>query len=120
MLVGQTDVGFVNQSGGLQRIGTRLTAEITGGQFAELVRDERNQLIKRSFVAAAPLYQQLSNALIWAFYRLLHPGHARRSDEPPQEGGPSSGPVWCIPTKNHYCTKVNIAARGGQQVNVLS
>src|SRR5205085_2246792 len=64
-LVGQTDIRFMDQGGGLQRIGIRLTAQITGGQFAELVIDERNQLIKRSFVATAPFSQQLSDALIW-------------------------------------------------------
>ena len=72
----------MNQSGGLNRVWPGLAAKITGGQFAELVIDERNQFIKRGLIATAPLNQQLCDALI-CNYRLVPLERVRRFDESP-------------------------------------
>ena len=84
-LISQTDVDFVHQGSGLQSVGPGLAPQITIGQLAQFVIDERHQLIERGSVTAAPSNQQSRNTLMRSRSRLLHTDFIWRSDEQSQE-----------------------------------
>jgi hypothetical protein len=61
VLFDQSQVGFINQRGRLQRVAGPFTAQVAAGQFAQLLVDDRHQLIESGAVAFAPFTQQLSD-----------------------------------------------------------
>jgi len=55
LLFHQTEVGFVHQSRGLQRVVGTLFAKVVVGYSAELAVNQRNQGAQRLFVTGPPL-----------------------------------------------------------------
>src|SRR5262244_2027862 len=70
----QTEIGFVYQSRGLQRVVGTFFAKMVVGDSAELVVNQRNQAAQRFFVTGLPLGQQLADRL----------GRASRHGKPPR------------------------------------
>jgi hypothetical protein len=56
--VDEPEIGLVDQGGGLQRVTTSFEAHVTARDTVRLVVDERNQLVERRLVAAAPCKEQ--------------------------------------------------------------
>ena len=57
-LIDQPQVGFVDQSRGLQGVVAALPAEIPGGQPAEFAIHERYQFVERALITPAPGHEQ--------------------------------------------------------------
>src|SRR5215471_13955613 len=54
----QSEVGFINQSGGLKRVFRSLVPHVSASDAAQLVVYERHQLIERSLIPPAPGIKQ--------------------------------------------------------------
>ena len=54
--IAQSQIGFVNQGGGLERVAAGLTIDRPLGKPVEFVVNHRHQLIQRRLVSAAPLF----------------------------------------------------------------
>src|SRR5262249_44804020 len=61
LLVDQFEVSFVNQSGRLQGMIGTLPAQITSGQLAQFVINQRHQLIESLLITTAPLKEQFTH-----------------------------------------------------------
>lgn len=59
----QSQVGFMDQGGGLQRMGRTLLVHVAAGHSSQLRIDQRHELIERRLVAVAPLVEQLRDVV---------------------------------------------------------
>ena len=58
--IDQTDVGFVDECRGLERVVGALASHVAPGQCVELLVDERNELVEGRFLTLAPREEQVS------------------------------------------------------------
>jgi hypothetical protein len=56
-------VGLVDEGGGLQGVAAALAAKIGGGAAAQLVVDQRDELVARGEIALAPRLQEARDRL---------------------------------------------------------
>ena len=63
-LVGKLKIGLVDQRGGLQGVPLSFAAHVMVGQAMQLGLHQRNQLIERSRVSAAPIPQKLRHLFL--------------------------------------------------------
>lgn len=54
LLIDETQIGFIDERGGLQCVSDALFPQVVPGQPAQLAVNERHQLIKRLLVASTP------------------------------------------------------------------
>jgi hypothetical protein len=62
-IIDQSQVGFVENSSGLQRVAGALTAHVMVGEAVQFGLHQREQLLQRSLVPAAPVAEQLGHLL---------------------------------------------------------
>lgn len=62
-LVAQAQIGFVNESRGLERVTRALALEVIMGHGAEFAVHERNQDLQGVLVAGTPLYKQFADGM---------------------------------------------------------
>ena len=79
-VIDQPQIRFVDKRGGLQSVAGALPAHVMVGQPVQFGLHQREQLLKRSLVSAAPVAEQLGDLLLrdrWASsYRLLDAAHS--------------------------------------------
>ena len=63
-LVGKLKIGLVDQRGGLQGVSLFFAAHVMVGQAMQLGLHQRNQLIERIRVSAAPIPQKLRHLFL--------------------------------------------------------
>jgi NAD-dependent dihydropyrimidine dehydrogenase PreA subunit len=64
LLIDETNVGFVDQCGGLQSVTLAFTTHVTAGEAMEFVVNERIQLVEGGLVPFAPFSEQLSDFML--------------------------------------------------------
>jgi hypothetical protein len=85
-IIGEPQINLVDQRGCLQSVSGILTAHVIGSRAPQFVVHERQQLVERAFIPAAPLGQELrdfpwdrhkryrriaaQNSTVWYFRRI--------------------------------------------------
>src|SRR5207249_11690159 len=73
LLIDEPDIGFVNKCRGLKSVIETLPPQIAVGYLAQLILDKWHQLVARSLISVAPIYEQLRYLIFPRIHQLSSP-----------------------------------------------
>ena len=71
-IIDHTEIRFVNERGGLQRVVGALALQIPAREGPQLLVNQRHQLLRHAFIAFTPVDQQLGNIVSVRALRMIH------------------------------------------------